>query len=132
LTDGTVVGRHEGVAFFTVGQRRKLGVAAGERLYVLRIEPDRNRVVLGRLEELMTREMLLSHPSFIPFDRLTSPLSVDVRIRYRSKALPASIEPANSDRVLVRFHSPAAGVSPGQAGVLYQGDTVIGGGIIES
>ncbi|HWR73157.1 MAG TPA: tRNA 2-thiouridine(34) synthase MnmA [Nitrospirota bacterium] len=131
LTDGTVVGRHEGVAFFTVGQRRNLGVAAGERLYVIRIEPDRNRVVLGRPDELETMEMLLSHPTFIPFDTLTSPLEVDVRIRYRSKAIPAVIEPAGSDRVLVRFRSPAAGVSPGQAGVLYQGDTVIGGGIIE-
>ncbi len=131
LTNGTVVGKHEGVAFFTVGQRRKLGVAAGERLYVVRIEPDRNRVVLGRPEELTTKEMLLSRPHFIPFDTLLSPIEVDVRIRYRSKSLSARIEPSGNDRVLVRFRSPAAGVSPGQAGVLYQGDTVIGGGIIE-
>ncbi len=131
MTDGKVVGKHDGIAFFTVGQRRKLGVAAGERLYVIRIEPDRNRVVIGRPEELWTSEMHLFGANFIPFDTLVSSLSVEVRIRYRSQALPATIEPSGKDRILVRFRSPAAGVSPGQAGVLYQGDTVIGGGIVE-
>lgn len=132
LADGTVVGKHDGVAFFTVGQRRGLGVAAGERLYVVRIDPGKNRVVLGKPEELTTNKMHLSNTNFIPFDALASVLTVDVKIRYRSRFLSATIEPSGNDRILVRFRTPAAGVSPGQAGVFYQGDTVIGGGIIES
>jgi len=131
LTDGTVVGRHDGVAFFTVGQRRRLGVAAGARRYVVRIEPDTNRVVLGKPGELETREMLVSDPNFILFGELAAPLRVQVKIRYRSPYVPAVISPSEGGRVRVLFDRPVAGVSPGQAAVFYDGDVVVGGGIIE-
>jgi len=131
LTDGTTVGRHDGIAFFTVGQRRKLGVAAGERLYVVRVEPNTNRIVLGQHDALLTKEMAVSEPHFIPFDELKTPMAVDVKIRYRSPFVSAVIEPFPQKRVHVAFDRPVAGVCPGQAAVFYDGDTVVGGGIIE-
>ena len=130
LTDGTVVGQHDGIAFFTVGQRRHLGVAAGERLYVVRIEPDTDRVVLGKRAELETREMLVSDLNFIHPDALRALMKVQVKVRYRSSLVPAVIEPVEGDRVRVSFEHPVAGVSPGQAAVFYVEDTVVGGGTI--
>ena len=130
-TDGSLAGRHEGVAFYTVGQRRGLGVSASERLYVVRIEPDSNRVVLGKKQELETGEMIVSHLRFLPIDGPDSPLRAEVKVRYRSALVPASLHPLNDDSARVVFDRPVAGVTPGQAAVFYEGDTVIGGGIIE-
>lgn len=131
LTDGTPVGRHDGVAFFTVGQRRKLGIAAGERLYVVRVEPESNRVVLGKRTDLETRELIVSNPNLSAIDRLSEPMAVTVKIRYRSPFAPATIEETRPGRILVRFEHPVTGVCPGQAAVFYDGDTVIGGGTIQ-
>jgi tRNA-specific 2-thiouridylase len=131
MTDGKVVGKHEGIAFFTVGQRRKLGVAAGERLYVVRVEPGTNRIVLGKLAELQTAEMSVSDLNFIAIDRLPGRMNVTTKIRYRSPFAPAVIEPAVSDRIRVTFDNPVPGVCPGQAAVFYDGEVVVGGGIIE-
>ena len=131
MTDGKVVGKHDGIAFFTVGQRRKLGVAAGERLYVVRVEPETNRIVLGRLSDLQTAEMSVSDLNFIAIDQLRARMKVLVKIRYRSPFVPAVIEPAASDRIRVAFDHPVPGVCPGQAAVFYDGDVVVGGGIIE-
>ena len=131
LTDGAVVGKHEGIAFFTVGQRRKLGVAAGERLYVTRIEPETGRVVLGKGNDLLRQELIADETNFISPGALSAPLPVETKIRYRSPFEPAMIEPLGAGRVQVRFQKPIAGISPGQAAVFYDGDTVVGGGIIE-
>ncbi len=130
LSDGTAVGVHDGIAFFTVGQRRHLGVAAGERLYVIRIEPDANRVVLGKLSELQTREMIVSRARFISNKDLHGPMNVTVKIRYRSPAVSAIIEAIDLEKVKVQFLQPVRGVCPGQSAVFYHGDTVVGGGII--
>ncbi len=132
LADGTAVGKHDGIAFFTVGQRRHLGVAAGERLYVVGIEPDTNRVVLGKLCELQTREVTVSNTNFILFDSLSVRMKVTVKIRYRSPFVPAAIEPSGRNAVHVVFEKPVKGACPGQAAVFYEGDTVVGGGIIEA
>ena len=131
MVDGTIVGTHDGIAFFTVGQRRKLGVAAGARLYVVHVEPDTNRIVLGTKEDLLTREASVSDTQFIAIDELRSPLSVTVKIRYRSPQAPAIVEPAANDRIKIIFGEPVPGVCPGQAAVFYDGDIVVGGGIIE-
>ncbi len=132
LTDGTVLGTHDGIAFFTVGQRRHLGVAAGERLYVVRIEPDTNRVVLGRLNDLETCRMLVSDPNFISIDSLRSSMKVAAKIRYRSPFVPATIESVGKKTVGVTFEQSVKGVCPGQAAVFYDGDVVVAGGTIES
>jgi len=106
-------------------------VSAGERLYVVRIELESNRVVLGRRQDLATNEMTVTDAHFLPFDQLTAPLTVDVRIRYRSAAVPATIHPKEKDQVRVLFHRPVAGVTPGQAAVFYDRDIVVGGGTIK-
>ncbi len=131
MTDGKVVGRHEGVAFYTIGQRRGIGVASGGRLYVVRIDPGSNRVVLGQRKDLETTSLRVSDATFLPFDSLAAPLSVNVKVRYRSTLHRATIRPADNDRVAVAFDQPVAGVTPGQAAVFYDGDAVVGGGIIE-
>ncbi len=132
MTDGRVVGRHDGIAFFTVGQRRKLGVAAGERLYVVRIELKTGKVVLGKLSDLQTKEMTVSSSNFIPTDGLSTPMNVTVKIRYRSPFVPAVIEPEGAGRARVIFDKAVSGVCPGQAAVFYDGDVVVGGGTIET
>lgn len=130
MTDGSVVGKHDGIAFYTVGQRRGLGVSAGGRLYVVRIDPRTSRVVLGQRRDLETLSVEVSDARFLPFDRLEAPLSVGVKIRYRSAFQPATIRPAAGDRITIDFERPVAGATPGQAAVFYDGDVVVGGGTI--
>jgi tRNA-uridine 2-sulfurtransferase len=132
MTDGRVVGKHDGIAFFTVGQRRKLGVAAGERLYVVRINSDTNRVVLGTLSELQTNSMAVSNLNFIGTGEPRFPMNVTVKIRYRSPCIPAVIVPLAVGTVRVVFQNHVRGVCPGQAAVFYDGDIVVGGGVIET
>jgi tRNA-specific 2-thiouridylase len=131
-TDGSVVGRHDGIAFYTIGQRRGLGVASGGRLYVVRIDPRTNRVVLGQIKDLSTDRCLARDASFLPFDRLETSMNVGVRVRYRSPLVPAVIRPGDGGAVAIDFEHPVAGVTPGQAAVFYDGDMVVGGGIIEA
>jgi tRNA-specific 2-thiouridylase len=130
MTDGKVVGKHDGIALFTVGQRRHLGIAAGHRLYVVKIDPASNRVVLGTLPELHAKSMVVSYMNFISGEEPQSPLHVTVKIRYRSSFIPAVVESTAVDRVRVVFERLVAGVCPGQAAVFYNGDVVVGGGII--
>jgi len=132
MTDGKTVGKHDGIAFFTVGQRRKLGIAAGERLYVVRIDIDTNRVVLGTVSELQTNGMVVSNLNFIGIDKILSRMNVTVKVRYRSSCIPAVIEPLAVGTVRVVFEKQVQGVCPGQAAVFYDGDTVVGGGVIET
>jgi tRNA-specific 2-thiouridylase len=131
-TDGKTVGKHDGIAFFTVGQRRKLRVAAGERLYVVRIDVSTNRVVLGKLSDLQTSTMAVSNPHFISGDVPRFPFPVMVKIRYRSPCIPAVLEPLTADSIRVVFKHPVSGVCPGQAAVFFEQDRVLGGGVIET
>ena len=130
-TAGKVLGKHDGIAFYTIGQRRGIGVASGGRLYVVRIEPSSNRVVLGQHADLETSSLQVSDAIFLPFDRPSASLAVDVMVRYRSALHRAMIRPAENGRIEVAFDRPVAGVTPGQAAVFYDGDTIIGGGIID-
>ncbi len=129
-TDGTVVGRHAGIEGFTVGQRKGLGVALGEPYYVVRIEADSHRVVLGRLEELAREELSASGANWL-IDPPHGPWRCEVKIRYRSPAEAAEVELLGEGRFRVRFEEARHGVAPGQAVVCYRGDRVLGGGWIE-
>jgi tRNA-specific 2-thiouridylase len=129
-SDGQRVGRHEGLEQFTVGQRRGLGVAFGERRYVVAIEPQSRRVVLGRREELARGELSAAEANWL-VESPSGPLACQVRIRYRARTVPATVEPLPGDRFHVVFDQPTSGVAPGQAAVCYQGDRVLGGGWIE-
>lgn len=129
LTDGTVIGSHEGIAFFTVGQRRHLGVAAGERLYVVGIDARTNRVILGRSRELQTSEISVSNAVFSNPPE-TSSCRVQVKIRHRSSLAAAVIHIQEHAQVRVIFDHPVQGACPGQAAVFYNDDSIIGGGTI--
>jgi len=115
-----------------VGQRRHLCIAAGQRLYVVRVDPASNRVVLGTHAELHTSGMVVSDLNFTSGEELRAPLAVRVKIRYRSSFVPAVMEPLTAHKVRVSFESPVPGVCPGQAAVFYDGDVVVGGGVIEA
>ncbi|NQT14287.1 MAG: tRNA 2-thiouridine(34) synthase MnmA, partial [Planctomycetes bacterium] len=129
-TDGTVVGRHDGLEGFTIGQRKGLGVAFGERRFVVRLEPDTCRVVVGAKDDLARSDLTAAGANWL-VDEPAGPFRCQVKIRYRSRAVGATVEPLGSDRFSVHFDEPRHGVAPGQAAVCYQGDRVLGGGWIE-
>ncbi|MDX1983104.1 MAG: tRNA 2-thiouridine(34) synthase MnmA [Bryobacteraceae bacterium] len=130
-TSGRKLGGHEGVHHFTVGQRRGLGIAAGEPLYVIATEPATQRVVVGRNEDLLRSELTAGRVNWIAFAELREPMRVRVKIRNRHDAAWATLEPLACDRVKVSFDEPQRAVTPGQAAVMYDGDLVVGGGWIE-
>lgn len=126
--EGRVVGRHEGAVGFTVGQRRGLGVAAGERRYVVAVDVPRATVVVGRRRDLLADGCEVAEMSFVgepPDDP-----RVEVQLRYRARPVPAVVRPSGEDRWEVDFDVPQEAVAPGQAAVLYRGDEVLGGGTI--
>lgn len=125
--DGRVLGRHRGVSFYTVGQRRGLNVAGGERLYVTSIDPARNEVRVGTAEEASVRSMRVSDYNDISGDTLSS---ASVQIRYRQKPVSCSVV-REGGTLKVELESPVFGAAPGQSAVFYRGDRVLGGGIIE-
>ncbi|MBC7106835.1 MAG: tRNA 2-thiouridine(34) synthase MnmA [Firmicutes bacterium] len=128
---GRVLGRHTGLANYTVGQRRGLGLATGRRLYVVDLDPVRNAVVVGPEGELYRTELLAGDLNFIAVPGLNAPAEVTAQIRYRTPAAPATVYPEADGRVRVRFRRPQRAITPGQAVVFYRGDEVIGGGTIE-
>ncbi|MBI4611765.1 MAG: tRNA 2-thiouridine(34) synthase MnmA [Candidatus Rokubacteria bacterium] len=128
---GRVLGTHRGLAAYTVGQRRGLGVSGDRPLYVLALDRQRNAVVVGEGKDLETDHLVASSVNFIAFDRLDGELRVAVKIRHSHTPAPATLSPAGGDRVRVRFDAPQRAVTPGQSAVFYQGDLVIGGGIID-
>ena len=128
---GTVLGQHEGIISYTLGQRRGLGVSSADgRLYVTKIDPESNRVTLGKNEDLFARTLEADHINFIPFDSLNGPLRVQAKARYRQTAQSAVVEQVGEDRIWVTFDRPQRAITPGQAVVLYDGDIVVGGGTI--
>jgi tRNA-uridine 2-sulfurtransferase len=129
-TAGEVVGCHSGIEQFTVGQRKGLGLAFGEPRYVVRLERAARRVIIGRREELLCRELTARGANWL-IDPPDEPLECDVKIRYRSAAAPATVSVLDDGRLHVRLHEPRSGVAPGQAVVCYSGDRVLGGGWIE-
>jgi tRNA-specific 2-thiouridylase len=130
LTDGTVVGEHDGIEAFTIGQRKGLGVAMGEPYYVTRIDAETRQVVIGRHEELARCELIAGRANWL-IDPPAAPLPCKVQIRYNSTASAALLTPLAGNRFHVRFDSPRHGIAPGQAAVCYNGDRVLGGGWIE-
>jgi tRNA-specific 2-thiouridylase len=128
---GEVLGRHKGTAFYTVGQRHGLGLAIAEPLYVTKIEPDRNRLIVGNRQELHATELIATEVSWVSGNPPSEPMKVAVKIRYRSPDVAATIRPRH-DSVGVKFHQPQPSVTPGQAVVFYQDNEVLGGGTIES
>ena len=128
-SDGSVVGRHEGVAGFTIGQRRGLGVALGEKRFVTNIDPQLNVITIGSADELLSQRLTAESVCWVAGDAPSSEFEADVKIRYRAEAQAASVLPTAAG-VEVRFRAPQRAVTAGQAAVFYRANEVLGGGII--
>jgi len=128
-SDGSVIAQHEGMVNFTIGQRRGLGVALGERRYVVDIEPTTSTVVLGTREELLAAGCIVEDVSFIAGGPPAS-AAISVKIRYRSEPVAATLTEASGGSWQVRFDQPQLAVAPGQAAVFYNDNEVLGGGTI--
>jgi tRNA-specific 2-thiouridylase len=130
-TDGRTLGEHSGVHRFTVGQRKGLGIATGEPLYVIATDPQSQRVTVGRNDELLRAGLTACDVNWVSIAGLQAPVRAAVKIRNRHIAAPATLHPTSeSTRVEVRFDQPQRAVTPGQAAVFYDGDMVLGGGWI--
>ncbi len=127
---GQVVGQHEGIEQYTIGQRKGLGVGLGERYFVVRIDEESHDVIIGRREDLACEQLIATKTNWLT-DPPAGPFRCDAMIRYNSPATPATAEMLDEDRLLVSFDEPRFGVAPGQAVVCYDEDRVLGGGWID-
>ncbi|GAB4232743.1 MAG: tRNA 2-thiouridine(34) synthase MnmA [Stanieria sp.] len=129
--EGKVLGKHQGIHHYTIGQRKGLGIAAAEPLYVVRIDPVMNRVIVGNRAAGGRSECNVSRMNWVSIAEPTTPIRSEVQVRYRSQPVPVNVIPLENSRVKLVFDEPIFGVTPGQAAVLYDGEILLGGGIIE-
>lgn len=128
---GNILGIHQGIPFYTIGQRKRLGVSSNKRRYVIKINSQENSIILGKEEDLYQNKLIIKDLNFISGDKLSDAIKVEVKIRYNCKKSSAIISPYEDDKILIDFEKPQRAITPGQSAVFYQGDIVIGGGIIE-
>ncbi len=130
-TKGKVLGKHQGYPFYTIGQRKGLGLAFGEPMFVTEIKPDSNEVVLGTLSELVRNGMQVYKTNSMKYPVISNGMEAVTKIRYRDSGTLSTLS-NNEGKISVSFHANVTGVAPGQSAVFYEGDDVIGGGIIYS
>jgi tRNA-specific 2-thiouridylase len=129
-TAGKVIGRHQGIHRYTVGQRRGIGVSSPDPLYVVRVDAKNNRVVVGSSDDLLKREMAVERVNWIAIEDLVEPVRVEVKIRSRAEEAKATLSKREDGSVIVTFDEAQRAVTPGQAAVFYDDDVVVGGGWI--
>ncbi|MGB7442726.1 MAG: tRNA 2-thiouridine(34) synthase MnmA [Coleofasciculaceae cyanobacterium] len=129
--DGKVLGEHNGIHHYTIGQRKGLGIAAAKPLYVVGLDTARNRVIVGDRERATQPECSVGRVNWVSIPAPTAPIRAEVRVRYRSSAVPVTVIPLADNRMKLVFDEPQFSVTPGQAAVLYDNDLLLGGGIIE-
>jgi tRNA-specific 2-thiouridylase len=127
---GAQVGAHDGIAGFTIGQRRGIGIAAGEKRFVTRIDATSNVITVGDEGDLMASGLLVESVNWVG-DRPYAPIRAHVKIRYRTPATAATVTPLGDGAARVEFDAPQRAITPGQAAVFYEDDEVLGGGAIE-
>jgi tRNA-specific 2-thiouridylase len=127
--NGSILGRHKGYPFYTIGQRKGLDIALGKPAFVTSIDPETNTVVLGDEHELEKDDMSVSKINWIKYEGMTGEMEVLTKIRYKDPGTFSTIRPS-ADGALVRFYEKAKGIAPGQSAVFYEGNDVVGGGII--
>jgi tRNA-specific 2-thiouridylase len=127
---GKILGHHDGIEFYTIGQRRGLGITTPEPVYVVELDVENNRVVVGSDSALDRDEFTATNCNWIPFDRLAEPVEVTAKIRYNHPGTPATVTPSSNGAVKVKLHTSQRAITPGQAAVFYQDDVVVGGGWI--
>lgn len=128
--NGNVLGTHNGIIRYTIGQRKGLGISSSEPMYVCDILPEDNQVVLGNEKELYSKALIAIQINLISCNRIDSLLKVKAKIRYRQKEQSATVEQLGEDTLRIEFDTPQRAITKGQSVVLYDGDYVIGGGII--
>lgn len=128
---GRVLGQHEGIHHYTIGQRKGIGIAAAQPLYVIGIDAGRNQVIVGDRTAAQNPDCTVQRVNWVAIAEPTAPIHAEVQIRYRSPAVGATIIPLENERVKIVFDEPQFSVTPGQAAVWYDGDRLLGGGIIE-
>ncbi|HEY8914872.1 MAG TPA: tRNA 2-thiouridine(34) synthase MnmA [Chitinophaga sp.] len=131
LKDGTIVGQHKGYPFYTIGQRKGLDIALGRPIYVTSIIPETNTVVLGEEEDLQRSEMRVAGINMVKYDHIPEGLEATTKIRYKDKGALSNLYHTDNGQIGVRFYEQVKGIAPGQSAVFYEGDDVIGGGIIQ-
>jgi tRNA-uridine 2-sulfurtransferase len=129
--DGTVLGRHSGVHNFTVGQRKGLGFTTGKPIYVLAIDAEKNRVIVGEDEALRGSQFEIENVNWVSIEEPAAPLRAQVKIRHKHEPAAATVEALPGRRTRITFDEPQRAITPGQAAAIYDGDVVIGGGWIE-
>jgi len=129
---GQVLGEHRGVAFYTVGQRQGMGLAAAHPLYVVEIDPARNAIIVGPKTALLRRGLLAEEVRFVAGHAPLQPVRVTAKIRYKAPAAEATLIPLLEGKARVVFAAPQPAITPGQGVVFYQDEVVVGGGIITS
>ncbi|PIY32432.1 MAG: tRNA 2-thiouridine(34) synthase MnmA, partial [Candidatus Infernicultor aquiphilus] len=128
---GNILGAHQGIPFYTIGQRKGLGISSNARKYVIKIDRKENTVILSKEEDLYQDQLIIKDLNFISDDKLADSKKVEVKIRYNSKKSPATISSYQDNKILINFEKPQRAITPGQSAVFYQGDIVLGGGIID-
>lgn len=128
---GRVLGQHDGVHHYTIGQRKGLGIAHSEPLYVVALDAVNNRVIVGDRAATLAPECTVQRVNWVSIAEPTTPIKAEVQIRYRATAVPATVIPLENDRVRVVFDEPQSSITPGQAAVWYDGEVLLGGGLIE-
>ena len=128
---GNILGQHKGYPFYTIGQRKGLDIAFGKPVFVTKIDPDNNTVVLGDEEDLEQNEMMVGKLNLVKYDSISPGMEAVTKIRYKDKGCLSNIYPDNGT-MKVKFYENVKGIAPGQSAVFYEGDDVIGGGIIQS
>ncbi len=129
--NGNILGRHKGMIHYTIGQRKGLGISMGRHIFVINKDADKNTVTLADEDKLFTSKVIIRGINLIPFDRLDSNMRVDAKIRYSQSSSPAVASQTGDDEITLTFDTPQRAPSRGQSAVMYDGDLVIGGGIIQ-
>jgi tRNA-specific 2-thiouridylase len=130
--DGRQLGQHLGLAFYTIGQRKGLGIAAPHPLYVLELDRERNALIVGACAELGCAELVMGQVNWISGRARREPFRAQVKIRYKSRAASATVTPLQNSSAHIRFDEPLRDITPGQAAVIYEDDICLGGGIIRT
>ena len=128
---GNIVGKHRGLPYYTIGQRKGLGVTAEEPRYVVEIKAEKNTVVIGGLDDVYQDRLLATGLNWIAEEAPGQTVRVKARIRNLHREADATVTPLNESEAIVKFDCPQLAITPGQAVVFYQGDLVVGGGTIE-
>ena len=130
-TEGHVLGTHQGIVQYTVGQRKGLGIAAEEPLYVIALDAEKNQVIVGNNSQVFAKGLIADKLNWVAIDNLREPMEAKVKIRYGAREAAATLYPQEAGKVKVEFREPVRAITPGQSAVFYIDQRVLRGGIIE-